>query len=90
MNASKTSEFDLSELQLNESVLRDLDEHAFTTNTQKLRNSDKYLGFDDNSGDSWIYPTNYPIRAYQYNITSQCLFKNTLVVLPTGIYDSFY
>ncbi|EOR02812.1 ATP-dependent DNA helicase MPH1 [Wallemia ichthyophaga EXF-994] len=34
---------------------------------------------------SWIYPTNYPIRDYQINITTQCLFQNTLVALPTGL-----
>jgi ERCC4-related helicase len=34
---------------------------------------------------SWIYPTNYPIRKYQQDIVEKCLFNNTLVSLPTGL-----
>jgi fanconi anemia group M protein len=30
-----------------------------------------------------------PIRAYQYNIIQQCLYKNTMVVLPTGLGKTF-
>lgn len=45
----------------------------------KLRSESLYKGFDNNAGDSWIYPTNYPVRDYQYNITEKALFKNTLV-----------
>lgn len=41
--------------------------------------TDKYNGFDNNSGDSWIYPTDYPKRKYQYDIVYNALFKNTLV-----------
>ena len=41
-------------------------------------------GFDPSTGDIWIYPTNYPVRDYQYNIVQQALFKNTMVTLPTG------
>ena len=41
-------------------------------------------GFDMTAGDIWIYPTNYPVREYQYNIVKQALFKNTMVTLPTG------
>lgn len=33
----------------------------------------------------WHYPTNVPIRDYQKQIVAQALFKNTLVVLPTGL-----
>lgn len=32
-------------------------------------------GFDLNSGRLWIYPTNYAIRDYQFNIVQQALFK---------------
>jgi Fanconi anemia group M protein len=39
-------------------------------------------GFDLQAGLSWIYPTNYPVRDYQYNITQQALHKNTLVTNP--------
>lgn len=48
-----------------------------TENTE-LR-ADRFNGFDNNSGDSWIYPTNYPVRKYQYDIVYNALFKNTLV-----------
>ena len=41
-------------------------------------------GFDLAAGGTWIYPTNYPVRQYQYDIVHVCLFRNTLVSLPTG------
>ncbi|RUS84788.1 hypothetical protein EGW08_007472, partial [Elysia chlorotica] len=47
------------------------------------------FGFDFTTGKLWIYPTNYPVRDYQYNIVQQALFKNTLVVLPTGLGKTF-
>ena len=46
-------------------------------------------GFDYEAGQSYIYPTNYPIRDYQFNIVNKCLFKNTLVSLPTGLGKTF-
>lgn len=46
-------------------------------------------GFDSSSGSVWIYPNNMPIRSYQYNIVEQCLHKNTMVVLPTGMGKTF-
>ena len=46
-------------------------------------------GFDECAGRLWIYPTNYPVRDYQYNIVQICLFRNTLVTLPTGLGKTF-
>ncbi|XP_041350852.1 LOW QUALITY PROTEIN: Fanconi anemia group M protein-like [Gigantopelta aegis] len=46
-------------------------------------------GFDKSAGRLWIYPTNYSVRDYQYNIVKTCLFRNTLVSLPTGLGKTF-
>lgn len=46
-------------------------------------------GFDLEAGRTWIYPTNYPVRQYQFNIVKSCLFDNTLVSLPTGLGKTF-
>ena len=60
-----------------------------TNITSELDNIDVIPGFDLEAGSVWIYPTNYPIRNYQYNIVEQALFKNTLVTLPTGLGKTF-
>ena len=46
-------------------------------------------GFDVDAGRVWVYPTNYPVRNYQYSIVEQVLFKNTMVTLPTGLGKTF-
>ncbi|KAJ8308327.1 hypothetical protein KUTeg_013201 [Tegillarca granosa] len=46
-------------------------------------------GFDKFAGKLWIYPTNYPVREYQYSIVKQSLFNNTMVTLPTGLGKTF-
>ena len=47
------------------------------------------LRYDKSAGKLWIYPTNYSVRDYQYNIVQQALLKNTLVTLPTGLGKTF-
>lgn len=54
-----------------------------------LRTEQQHLGFDNNTGDTWIYPSNLPCRTYQLNITQAALYRNTLVVLPTGLGKTF-
>jgi hypothetical protein len=46
-------------------------------------------GFDVEAGRTWIYPTNYPVRTYQFDIVQSCLYDNTLVSLPTGLGKTF-
>ena len=46
-------------------------------------------GFDLTSGHNYIYPVNYPVREYQFDIIMKVLMKNTLVVLPTGLGKTF-
>ena len=50
---------------------------------------DDIPGFDPEAGEMWIYPTNYPVRDYQFNIVKKALFVNTLVCLPTGLGKTF-
>lgn len=50
---------------------------------------DDAKGFFMSAGETYIYPTNYPIRDYQRNIVHSCLFDNTLVSLPTGLGKTF-
>lgn len=46
-------------------------------------------GFDLSAGNVWIYPTNYPVREYQYAMVHTSLLHNTLVCLPTGLGKTF-
>ncbi|KAK2576908.1 hypothetical protein KPH14_005530 [Odynerus spinipes] len=46
-------------------------------------------GFDLSAGTTWIYPENYPLRDYQFNIVQTALYNNTLVCLPTGLGKTF-
>src|SRR5207248_2061339 len=42
-------------------------------------------GFDRDAGKTWIYPMNCAERAYQIAMVEGALFRNTLIVLPTGL-----
>jgi superfamily II RNA helicase len=46
-------------------------------------------GCDLSAVNEWFYPSNMPTRNYQYSIIEQCLHKNTMVVLPTGLGKTF-
>ncbi|KAM4663535.1 Fanconi anemia group M protein [Discoglossus pictus] len=46
-------------------------------------------GFDLSAGSMWVYPTNFPVREYQFNISQTALLNNTLVCLPTGLGKTF-
>ncbi|XP_063803595.1 Fanconi anemia group M protein [Pseudophryne corroboree] len=46
-------------------------------------------GFDLSAGNIWIYPTNYPVRGYQFSMAHAALLHNTLVCLPTGLGKTF-
>ena len=83
---------ELSEKDLEEFFEEDTDLLDTATPTDAPHNSSLYEeipGFDTESGDSYVYPINYPLRDYQYNIVKKCLFKNTLVCLPTGLGKTF-
>ncbi|XP_069964483.1 DEAD-box ATP-dependent DNA helicase Fancm [Bactrocera oleae] len=60
-----------------------------TPNKSLLHTGEHCLGFDNNVGDSWLYPSNLPERTYQLSIVKSSLFNNTLVVLPTGLGKTF-
>lgn len=62
----------------------DFSDVNYSVDTSKLRCDEKTNGFDNNVGDSWIYPTNYPVREYQYEITKVSLYQNTLVSTVHG------
>ncbi|XP_070164974.1 DEAD-box ATP-dependent DNA helicase Fancm [Polyergus mexicanus] len=55
----------------------------------EISNDPETKGFSLSAGNTWIYPENYPIRQYQYNIVKSALYQNTLVCLPTGLGKTF-
>ncbi|KAJ3323579.1 3'-5' DNA helicase [Boothiomyces sp. JEL0866] len=44
---------------------------------------------DTQNFKTWIFPTNFKQRDYQFNIIKNSLFSNTLVCLPTGLGKTF-
>lgn len=65
------------------------DDNVPTTSIHNTSILEDISGFDIEAGQQWTYPINYPIRDYQFNIVQKCLFKNTLVCLPTGLGKTF-
>lgn len=85
-NVSKTNTTTIDDESVVEKLTLGIDENAL----QSTQFTDT-TGFDFNSGSVWIYPIkeNHQIRSYQFNIVEQCLSKNTMVVLPTGMGKTF-
>ncbi|XP_063702792.1 Fanconi anemia group M protein [Culicoides brevitarsis] len=79
----------MDDTQLDYSMQMLLEDPDAFENKSRLRIDTPYYGFDNSSGKTWIYPTNYPIRSYQRSISQKALFNNTLVVLPTGLGKTF-
>ncbi|XP_037826903.1 uncharacterized protein LOC119614879 [Lucilia sericata] len=78
------------ELNIDDDALQSLlDNPLEESNTSRLRDGEQHVGFDNNMGESWIYPNNLPCRSYQMSIVQAALYRNTLVVLPTGLGKTF-
>ena len=60
----------------------------YDTHRSNSRRSMKHW-IDPATITSWQYPVNFPLRDYQFNIVQECLFKNTLVSIPTGLGKTF-
>uniref|UniRef100_A0A2H1W717 SFRICE_005638 n=1 Tax=Spodoptera frugiperda TaxID=7108 RepID=A0A2H1W717_SPOFR len=58
-------------------------------NVSALCCDEEISGYDKLTGKTWIYPTNYPVRDYQFNVIRAAILQNTLVSLPTGLGKTF-
>lgn len=56
---------------------------------EKQEKPSEFDGFDMDTGAHWLYPNNLPLRSYQHSIVQAALYRNTLVVLPTGLGKTF-
>lgn len=57
-----------------------------TSNNNSVKNLD-FLNYDNIS--TIIYPTNLPIRDYQFDIVQKALFENIICAIPTGLGKTF-
>ncbi len=48
-----------------------------------------YPAMDKHAMRTWHFPLNNEKRPYQFDMIRECLFKNTLVALPTGLGKTF-
>lgn len=62
-----------------------------TTTVKKIQktNLTTHHQIDLESLKTYIYPINYEIRDYQFNIIEKCFYNNVLVALPTGLGKTF-
>lgn len=68
-----------------------------TTNTHNFKEQDDHYNaastknhlVDHEAIKTWVYPTNYPVRDYQFDIVQKSLNENVLVALPTGLGKTF-
>ncbi|CAH8457779.1 unnamed protein product [Schistosoma rodhaini] len=73
----------------NEQIIIDALERKLVVYHPTANDSEHLEGFDVDAGAEWIYPSDSSIRKYQLSIIEQCLYKNTLVCLPTGLGKTF-
>uniref|UniRef100_A0A1A9V2Q6 Fanconi anemia group M protein n=1 Tax=Glossina austeni TaxID=7395 RepID=A0A1A9V2Q6_GLOAU len=66
-----------------------LEDSSPANGTPRLRADELFFGFDNTTGNAWIYPSNMPCRSYQMSMTQAALYRNTLIVLPTGLGKTF-
>ncbi|CCG82590.1 ATP-dependent DNA helicase MPH1 [Taphrina deformans PYCC 5710] len=65
---------------------------SYSANRVRQRNRNEpathhYL--DPEAIKTWVFPTNYAQRDYQFNMIRKALFTNVLVALPTGLGKTF-
>ncbi|XP_073845321.1 FA complementation group M isoform X2 [Musca autumnalis] len=70
-------------------LMDQLDNPLKGIDNSRLCDAEQHRGFDRNVGETWIYPSNLPCRSYQMSIVQAALYRNTLVVLPTGLGKTF-
>lgn len=56
---------------------------------QKTKDSPCHHKIDPDALKTYVYPTNLPVRDYQYNIVYRSFFHNIVVALPTGLGKTF-
>lgn len=76
-------------LELLDAPKQDKQQHQQQQREKQETKSDGCDGFDMDTGTHWLYPNNLPLRSYQHSIVQAALYRNTLVVLPTGLGKTF-
>lgn len=64
--------------------------YSATRSRQRDRNEPPtHHALDQAAIRTWVFPTNYAKRDYQFNMIKKALFTNVLVALPTGLGKTF-